>query len=232
MRPLLIDLYCGEGGAAWGYYLAGWDVIGVDDKPQRRYPFRCFQANVLALPAWFLALAAALHASPPCQGLTEMNNDKSKHLNLIPETRELLESTGKPYTIENVPGARAHLHDPVSLMGQMFDMHIVTSKRTRFDLERERLFETNWPLQPPWNPGRSCPVANVFGGHLRARSGDYRTGKGTGRTVDFPSEDRPSLAKCLMEMPWATMAGMSEAVPPPYTEYIGAQLLKHMRIAA
>lgn len=29
-RPLLLDLFCGEGGAARGYDLAGFDVVGVD----------------------------------------------------------------------------------------------------------------------------------------------------------------------------------------------------------
>lgn len=29
MRPLLLDLFCGAGGAAMGYYRAGFDVVGV-----------------------------------------------------------------------------------------------------------------------------------------------------------------------------------------------------------
>lgn len=212
-----------------GYHEAGFDILGIDWKPQRRYPFNFIQADIEAdfdHIRWLIRRADAVHASPPCQFATELNNDKSKHKNLIPVTRILLNSAGKPYVIENVVGARDHLRDPISITGLMLDMHMVTSKGQRFDLERERLFETNWPLLPPCDMGGGdFPIANVFGGHLRCRSGEYRTGGNTGKTVDFPGEDRPALAKALMEMPWATMGGMSEAVPPPFTAFVGEQLI-------
>ena len=108
-------------------------------------------------------------------------------------------------------------------------MQYLVGRRQRFDLLRERGFETNWGLTAAVDYGVHYPIANVFGGHLRARSGEYRTGGNTGKTMDFPGEDKPALARQLMGMPWATMGGMSEAVPPSYCRYIGTQLLEKIR---
>ena len=36
-QPLLLDLFCGAGGAARGYQQAGFEVHGVDHAPQPRY---------------------------------------------------------------------------------------------------------------------------------------------------------------------------------------------------
>lgn len=228
-KPLLIDWYCCQGGAARGYADAGFEVVGVDIKSQPHYPFQMIVADVLNIPDGLLAAADAHHASPPCQGLTEMNNDKSRHLNLIPATRAKLQRLGKPYVIENVRAAKAHLQNPISLFGTMFGNSCTDSQGRTFVLSRERCFEANWPLGAPVNPGaQGRPIANVIGGHFRVRSGDFRTGKGTGRTVDLPGENRRALAAELMGMEWATMEGMSEAVPPSYTREIGRQLMLHM----
>lgn len=226
----ILDLFCGEGGAARGYHDAGWEVVGVDADPQPRYPFAFVQADVLSLDPRFLAFFDAIHASPPCQFGTELNSAKGRHANLIPQTRSMLVCSGRPYVIENVRGVREHLRSPVSLFGTMFGNQMRTSKGEVFALSRERLFETNWPLAAPADPGAGpLPIANVFGGHLRARSGPYRTGNGTGRTVDFPGEDRPALARELFGMPWASLKGISEAVPPAFTLHIGAELRRHLR---
>jgi len=225
----VLDLFCGEGGAAYGYHQAGAIVVGIDLRPQRRYPFQFFAANALTLDVGFLRLFDLIHASPPCQFGSEMRHapgakDKA-HPNLIPPTRAMLQAAGVPYVIENVRAvARAgHLIAPVSLDGRMFGNSMRTSRGETFWLSRERCFETSWGLTAPaWTWARSQPLANVFGGHLRCRSGDRRT-EGGGRSRDFIGEDKPALARQLMGMPWASMAGMSEAVPPSYTRWIGEQ---------
>lgn len=230
----VLDLFCGEGGAGYGYHLAGADmVIGVDLHPQKRYPFGFLQADCLKLDVRFLRQFDLIHASPPCQFGTELNSNKAKHLNLIPQTRALLKASGVPYVIENVRGVRDHLIEPVSLFGTMFGNGMTTSTGQQYVLSRERLFETNWELTPPWDPGAGRgPIANIYGGHLRCRDKAHRTGNGTGRTRDFIGEDKPALARTLMEMPWATMVGMSEAVPPSYTQFIGEQFLAQQGKAA
>lgn len=233
--PRLLDLFCCAGGAAEGYRRAGFTkIVGVDKALQRRYPFEFVQADVLAIcPKWIADNFDAVHASPPCQFGSELTPEEArgKHLNLIPQTRELLRATGLPYVIENVRNVRSHLIDPISLFGTMFGCHMTTAAGQRFVLSRERLFETNWPVTVPPDTGpQGHPIANVFGGHLRCRSGEFRSGKGTGRTRDFPDDDKRTLARQLMGMPWATMGEMSEAVPPAFTEHLGRQLLNHIEI--
>ncbi len=113
-RPRLLDLFCGAGGAAVGYHRAGFDVVGVDIRPQPRYPFEFIQADALAWlrdacePEFSPVGFDAIHALPPCQFGSTLRNlhPGRKYANLIPSTRERLERLGLPYVIENVEGSR------------------------------------------------------------------------------------------------------------------------------
>lgn len=235
VRPLLLDLFCGAGGAAMGYFLAGFEIIGIDINPQPEYPFRFIQADVLtARIPWHKI--DAVHASPPCQihsVTASMSAGRStrQHVNLIPETRRMLVRSGKPYIIENVPGAP--LIDPVLLCGSMFNLHT-----HNYELKRHRLFESNMEfIQPDCQCGNKRAVSTKYAhgsyrksavsvlghGGLYRKVGEY--GK-QGRRESTPPR---GLCVQLMGMPWVTRYdALAQAIPPAYTAWLGYWLRKQM----
>lgn len=138
----LLDLYCKAGGASKGYQLAGFEVVGVDIKKQKRYPYEFIQADCLELmkDIKFLKSFDVIAASPPCQthSITQhLRNAQGKStdkVDLIPQTRQALIASGKPYVIENVPGAP--LIEPIQMCGSYFGLKV----------RRHRRFESNLPI--------------------------------------------------------------------------------------
>lgn len=227
-KPRLLDLYCGAGGAAVGYHRAGFEVVGVDIKPQPRYPFEFVQADALSIlrgmvdyptfngEMWRPDYFAAIHASPPCQAFTALQRaagNASAHADLVTPTREFLAAIGLPYVIENVPGAP--LVDPVMLCGAALGLEVV----------RHRLFESNRFLLVP-------PCAHVAGGTTTGRYVAFRhSGRvATGRTVPPRRTERDF--RQAIGCDWMTLKEMRQAVPPAFTHLIGEQLLTHLKAAA
>jgi hypothetical protein len=141
-RPRLLDLFSGAGGAATGYYRAGFDVVGVDINPQPRYPFEFHQADALTFP---LEGFDAIHASPPCQRYARVTRWRGKaesHPDLLEPVLELLLDSGLPWIVENVPEA---IPCPdVVLCGSQFGLLV---RRHRHFLTSDPVFE----LLPPCN---------------------------------------------------------------------------------
>ena len=155
----ILDLFCGAGGAALGYHRAGFDeIVGVDVKPQPRYPFEFVQADALEYLAEHGHDYDAIHASPPCQGYSIMHNlpwlrGRDYPLLILP-TIEMLEALGKPYVVENVMGAR---HGSRTLQKRGLESHGLKAGwlcGAMFGLPfcRHRLFATNWFWLAPGHP--------------------------------------------------------------------------------
>jgi DNA (cytosine-5)-methyltransferase 1 len=219
-RPLLLDLFCCAGGAAMGYYRAGFDVVGVDIAPQPRYPFTFIQADCMTLDPAFIASFDAVHASPPCQGYSAMRHAPGAKgaPRLIAEVRKMLVENGRPWVIENVEEARSEMREPFLLCGSMFGL---TAEGC--ELRRHRLFESNVEIIAPPCSHTDGPVVGVYGGHARVRSAKHG-GRGT---RDVWPNGHKAVAAEAMGMDWATLAEMSEAIPPIYTQFIGEYLRKH-----
>lgn len=210
-KPRLLDLFCGAGGASMGYSRAGWEVFGVDIEPQPNYPFRGIVGDAVAMAETVGPGFDAIHASPPCQGFTAYKRRPghvAPRLNLIPVIREKLDRIGRPYVIENVPGAP--LENPVQLCGSSFGL----------DVRRHRLFETNWDLPPlacdhSWQTPRFPQATNR---------------KNLRRTVEVGVWRIPlEVQQRAMGIDWMELEELSEAIPPAYTEYIGRHMLAGIR---
>jgi DNA (cytosine-5)-methyltransferase 1 len=131
----LLDLFCGEGLAAWGYWRSGRfsDITGVDINPDvsTRYAFNFVCADALTLDYEFLSQFDFIHASPPCQAYSDATPKayKDKHPRLIPDVKHMLHASGKPYVIENVPGSKSVLRPNVAMNGLFFGLE---SNRPRY----------------------------------------------------------------------------------------------------
>jgi hypothetical protein len=214
----LLDLFCGAGGVAMGYHRAGFEVVGVDNKPQPHYPFEFHQAGAFDYLAEHWREFDAIHASPPCQAstaLTKGTNRGREYVQLIPETRYALAGTRTPFILENVQGSA--LRRDLTLCGEMFGLAVI----------RHRYFEAHGfgAAQPVHKPHRGRVAGwrhgTRYDGPYVAVYGD---GGGKGSVVEWQeamgidwTDDRKSIA---------------EAIPPAYTEFIGRQLIDHLRAAA
>lgn len=227
-KPRLLDLFCCAGGAGMGYSQAGFEVVGVDLRPQPRYPFEFIQADCLTLDAAFLANFDAIHASPPCQAHTAMRtmHNAKAHPDLVADTRAMLVASGRPYVIENVVGAP--MRNPVMLCGTMFGLGVEDA-----DLQRHRLFEMSHPLTlvPPCQHGQRDTIG-VYGGHARNRRrartiGVYGEGaRDSRRKFDKGVPDfTVTQAREAMGIDWMTLAELCQAIPPAYTKFLGVHLL-------
>jgi len=208
-KPKLLDLFCGAGGASMGYSRAGFEVEGVDIKPQPHYPFKFYLADALTFP---LEGYDAYHASPPCQYYSRMRNlswfKNNIYWRSVPPTIKKLKTIGdKPFVIENVENC-----------WDMPDSFILCGFSLGLSLYRHRRFMVNFPILIPSHQMHKKLV---------------ETGK---RSIAvFKEVNRDSIAghfsgvkkaRLIMGIDWMTRDELSQAIPPAYTEYIGKYLME------
>ena len=91
----VLDLCCGAGGLSMGYYLAGFDVVGVDIRPQPNYPFPFHQADGLQFCADHGHTFDLVHGSWPCEryaSVTRWRGNPDDHPDLIGPGREVMQA--------------------------------------------------------------------------------------------------------------------------------------------
>lgn len=200
VRMKILDLFCGDGGAAWGIHLAHKNarIIGVDKHEMAYYPFEFWQANAIDFP---LEGYDFIWCSPPCQGYSKIKPLTSgKHLELIDIMRGRLIGAGVPYCIETV--SNKPVRDPIMLCGTMFGLgtHRHRYFETNFHVDQPkhaRHTQRNQGLGEPAAPGEMMTIVGHFSGADAAR-------KAMGIEHFMPQKS------------------VSQAIPPAYSRFIAS----------
>ena len=206
-KPRLLDLFCGAGGAAMGYYRAGFDVVGVDITPQKRYPFQFRQADALSYP---LEGFDIVHASPPCQRFSaaaRVQRDRGKiYPDYLTPTRKRLKEWNHPYIIENVVGAPMQPYT-IILCGLMFDLEVF----------RHRIFECSDLVTPPRHPTHKGKRIGEGYFSIAGSGGRWKSWGTVKRDVMKGTVKEWSAA---MGIDWMPVSRLSQAIPPAYSEFL------------
>lgn len=180
-----------------GYYMAGFEVFGVDINPQQRYPFDFIQADAIEYLIEHGNEFDVIHASPPCQRYSNAQRIQGKdHPDYIARTRDAMPDC--PWIIENVLGAP--LANPITLCGHTFGLGTY----------RHRLFETSFDIEAPEHKPHDKPTTKM-GRPPRDGEMMHVVGNFSGAQA----------ARVAMGIDWMTRDELRESIPPAYTEYIG-----------
>ncbi|WP_281278020.1 DNA cytosine methyltransferase [Paenibacillus rhizophilus] len=205
-------MFCCGGGAGRGLHQAGFEVTGVDIEPQKRYPFRFIQSDVMTLSIDFLREFDFIWASPPCQQYTlagtQWRREGKEYPDMIDATRDMMVESGVPWVIENVP--EAPLRNPVILCGTMFGLRTY----------RHRLFESSFTIQQPEHPEH---VARSTKMGRPPKDGEFL--QIVGHFSGVP------LAREIMGLPGLNQYELAQAIPPAYSRYIANEFLRSIGIA-
>ncbi|MDQ0933362.1 DNA cytosine methyltransferase [Streptomyces turgidiscabies] len=193
----VLDLCCGAGGLSMGYYLAGFDVVGVDNRPQPNYPFPFIQADGIDYVTEHGHAFDLIHGSWPCERyatVTRWRGNPGDHPDLIGPGRAAMRASGRPWVIENVP--------ETATAGILRPDYLLCGTQFGLNLRRHRVFETSWG----------------GGGDLTAPCWHRKD------LLAFVHKGERAYADA-MGCTWMTSLEARKAVPPAYTQWIAAQFL-------
>lgn len=206
-----LDLFCGAGGAPMGLHRAGFDVVGWDIKPQKRYPFEFHQGDALSAPVDGFDL---IWASPPCQAYTQaaasQRNAGKVYPDLMAPTRDKLESSGLPFIIENTPGAPMRVD--IILCGSIFGLRLI----------RHRWFECSFDVFSLSPKCRHHPNPVVATGH---GTPTWSRAKNGGKCYTIQE------VRDAMGIGWMNRDELSQAIPPAYSEFLARRFLGNAQIS-
>jgi hypothetical protein len=208
----VLDCFCCAGGAGMGYWLSGFDVLGIDIAPRPTYPFRFIQGDAIAYIRAHGHRFCLIHTSPPCQSkcaLTVGTNTARgwgrTHTDLVTPTREALRTTGRPSVLEQ-PNGRAEIRKDLSLCGEMFSLDVI----------RHRNFELDpWSMPQP----KHVKHRGLTRGwrHGKYQEGPYLAAYGNGGGKATVTEMQQAMG-----ITWTDQREeLTEAIPPAYTQLIG-----------
>lgn len=201
----------------------------VDINPQPRNPHPFHQGDAMAvldnlasgmgvlftrpdgtLFELFEEQIAVKHGSPPCQSYTPLGalHPHKTYPDLIDATRDRFEAMSGPWVIENVMAAPLDKARSITLCGGMFGLRTY----------RHRRFESNLELVAPEHPKHVIRTATKRRRELWAQ----------GWHVSITGDVGTYVGPEAMGIDWMSGNELSEAIPPPYTELIGRQLIAHV----
>jgi DNA (cytosine-5)-methyltransferase 1 len=212
----LLDLFCGAGGAAMGYHRAGFEVVGVDIKPQPHYPFEFHQADALTYP---LEGFDACHASPPCQYYTRLRHlpwlKGRVYWRSVPPVISIFQKLTKPWVIENVEDC-----------WDMPDSVIICGASLGLSLYRHRRILTNFPLLQYPHQKHKFVIEAGRAALAKRHHGTQGFIRENNRNTIAGHHGNTAKSREVMGIDWMNQLELSQAIPPAYTEYIGKYLMQ------
>jgi DNA (cytosine-5)-methyltransferase 1 len=194
-----------------GYHRAGFtDIVGVDSRPQPRYPFAFVLGDALEYVQRHGGDFDVIHASPPCQGFSAMNRAvRAVHPDYIECLRAAFACWDRPHVIENVEGAP--LKPPAYVLcGTMFGLAV----------RRHRVFEVRpfpFALVPPCQCKNGVVRGLLIGHRLAGKVAPGRT---------QPPHHTEADRLHALQVPWMSTKEARQAIPPAYTQFLGRELLR------